>query len=210
MSAFRKRQKRLTELVQVTCNAIMTLLMGLCVRQISSSLPSLRHKCNKYFLTAPTFWASQFVECSLFNSYQHSTPLGAVRIIQCLNQQNTLRCMVQYCILSEKSVGCNFSSLSTSITLGFFDAAIWLIKRTFQPSIIRKKRKTGFLVRQRTVGGRRVLKRRKAKGRWRLGGGIWLFSAKKKSFRYWNKFKCRECVAFESKPLIYFLICIHW
>jgi large subunit ribosomal protein L34 len=50
--------------------------------------------------------------------------------------------------------------------------AIWLIKRTFQPSIIRKKRKMGFLVRQRTVGGRRTLNRRAAKGRKRLGGGI--------------------------------------
>jgi large subunit ribosomal protein L34 len=50
--------------------------------------------------------------------------------------------------------------------------AVWLIKRTFQPSIIRKKRKTGFLVRQRTVGGRRTLNRRAHKGRWRLGGGI--------------------------------------
>lgn len=49
---------------------------------------------------------------------------------------------------------------------------IWQIKRTFQPSVIRKKRKTGFLVRQRTVGGRRILARRRAKGRWRLGGGI--------------------------------------
>lgn len=49
---------------------------------------------------------------------------------------------------------------------------LWMVKRTFQPSVIRKKRKTGFLVRQRTVGGRRILNRRRAKGRWRLGGGI--------------------------------------
>lgn len=59
-----------------------------------------------------------------------------------------------------------------TIPLTILDSAIWMIKRTFQPSIIRKKRKTGFLVRQRTVGGRRTLKRRIAKGRWRLGGGI--------------------------------------
>jgi large subunit ribosomal protein L34 len=52
------------------------------------------------------------------------------------------------------------------------DLAVWFVKRTFQPSIIRKKRKMGFLVRQRTVGGRNVLARRKAKGRMRLGGGI--------------------------------------
>jgi large subunit ribosomal protein L34 len=52
------------------------------------------------------------------------------------------------------------------------NTTILQIKRTFQPSIIRKKRKTGFLVRQRTVGGRRTLARRRAKGRHRLGGGI--------------------------------------
>ena len=46
----------------------------------------------------------------------------------------------------------------------------WLIKRTFQPSIIRKRRKHGFLERTRTVGGRRVLNRRRHKGRARLGG----------------------------------------
>ena len=53
-----------------------------------------------------------------------------------------------------------------------WDMTLWHVKRTFQPSVIRKKRKTGFLVRQRTVGGRRTLQRRRAKGRWRLGGGI--------------------------------------
>ena len=50
------------------------------------------------------------------------------------------------------------------------DMSTWLIKRTFQPSIIRKRRKHGFLRRQESVGGRRVLRRRKHKGRMRLGG----------------------------------------
>jgi large subunit ribosomal protein L34 len=63
------------------------------------------------------------------------------------------------------------SSLSLS-SLSLFDWIIVHIKRTFQPSIIRKKRKTGFLVRLRTVGGRRTLARRKHKKRSRLGGGI--------------------------------------
>lgn len=50
------------------------------------------------------------------------------------------------------------------------DLSTWFIKRTFQPSIVRKRRKHGFLRRQESVGGRRVLKRRAAKGRIRLGG----------------------------------------
>jgi large subunit ribosomal protein L34 len=51
-----------------------------------------------------------------------------------------------------------------------FGPSVVMIKRTYQPSIIRKRRKQGFLERQKTVGGQRVLKRRRQKGRARLGG----------------------------------------
>ena len=64
------------------------------------------------------------------------------------------------------------AALVTSVCESLLSNALWHIKRTFQPSIQRKKRKTGFLVRLRTVGGRRMLARRRAKGRHRLGGGI--------------------------------------
>jgi large subunit ribosomal protein L34 len=51
-------------------------------------------------------------------------------------------------------------------------SAVWWIKRTFQPSIRRKKRKTGFLVRLRTKNGQKIISRRRHKGRKLLGGGI--------------------------------------
>jgi large subunit ribosomal protein L34 len=69
-------------------------------------------------------------------------------------------------LITSVNKGIQLSVSKTSQVLqNILELSLIFIKRTFQPSLLRRKRKHGFLARQGTKSGRAILNRRRNKGR---------------------------------------------
>jgi len=71
------------------------------------------------------------------------------------------------------------------------------MKRTYQPSVVRRKRTHGFLVRMATRGGRAVIRARRAKGRHRLA--VWSDGYTVKGKRPWRELRFQGTIDWQKR-----------
>ena len=146
------------------------------IRHQYSSMNAFRYANNH--LVGHRCWIATSASCSMEDYHLVSAQRGMTILFPQLQTSFNNSIMLASTVVAATQNTNSTSSLVSSIGITFIDGlqsllgdlTTWFIKRTYQPSIIRKRRKHGFMKRKESVGGRRVLKRRLAKGRIRLGG----------------------------------------
>ena len=154
---------------------MLHLTSAACSR-VTGKLSTLR-KLSTYGATAKTtFFAALERKLSQndYQMFQGTVPNSEITISDCV--QRILREKSDTVLKSETSIQPLYQSptgtLLGDITecLNNLFGGILFVKRTYQPSILRRKRKHGFLARQSTRHGRKIMNNRRVKKRTNLCG----------------------------------------
>jgi large subunit ribosomal protein L34 len=154
----------------------LLVMMALRLRGISAMSNAIRQPVVRRYLSTTTSGIPARTAASalfqriplLFHSRLRSFGVGCC---PCVAKSITSETTSTMAMASSSDAVATTVTNSASFSSSFLSSlAIWFIKRTYQPSLLRKKRKCGYLKRRQSVGGRKILQRRKAKGRQRLFG----------------------------------------
>ena len=159
-----------------TCQREMLHLTSAACSHVTGKLSTLR-KLSTYGATVKTTFLSAFERKLPQRNYKiikGTESIPEITISDCV--QRILREKIDTSFKSESSIQSIYQSPTGNFLgdvteyLNDLFGGILFVKRTYQPSILRRKRKHGFLARQSTRHGRKIMNNRRVKKRTNLCG----------------------------------------